>query len=91
MGMILSYHLVITGWVLAYSLFFISGIDMPFSTFINSYYPLVFFLISGAISFLVVRAGVKQGIEKLSKILIPLLFAMLLLLLAFSLSLPGAI
>ncbi len=90
MGMILSYYLVITGWVLAYSLFFIFGTPMTFSMFTDSYYPLLFFLISGGISFLVVRAGVRQGIEKLSKFLIPLLFAMLLLLVIFALSLPGA-
>ena len=90
MGMILSYYLVITGWVLAYSFFFIIGEPVPFSLFTCSYYPLLFFLISGAISFFVVRAGVRQGIEKLSKFLIPLLFAMLLLLVIFALSLPGA-
>jgi NSS family neurotransmitter:Na+ symporter len=91
MSMILSYYLVITSWVLAYSLFFISGLSIPFSSFINSYYPLIFFLISGAITFFVVRAGVRQGIEKLSRFLIPLLFAMLFILLTFSLSLPGTI
>jgi NSS family neurotransmitter:Na+ symporter len=90
MGMILSYYLVITSWVLAYSFFFVSGMSIPFSTFTNSYYPLLFFLISGAISLLVVRAGVKRGIERLSKFLIPLLFGFLIVLLAFSLSLPGA-
>ncbi|NJD77304.1 MAG: sodium-dependent transporter [Candidatus Methanoperedens sp.] len=91
MGMILSYYLVITGWVLAYFLFFVMGEPKSFSLFTGSYYPLLFFLISGGITFFVVRTGVKQGIEKLSRFLIPLLFAMLLLLLAFSLSLPGAI
>lgn len=90
MGMILSYYLVITGWVLAYSLFFITGNPIPFSQFTGSYYPLLFFLTSAVITFLVVRAGVRQGIEKLSKFLIPLLFAMLLLLVIFALSLPGA-
>ncbi len=90
MGMILSYYLVITGWVLAYSLFFITGNPIPFSQFTGSYYPLLFFLTSAAITFFVVRAGVRQGIEKLSKFLIPLLFAMLLLLVIFALSLPGA-
>ncbi|MBU4491284.1 MAG: sodium-dependent transporter, partial [Euryarchaeota archaeon] len=90
MGMILGYYLVITGWVLAYSFFFITGKQMSFSYFTGSYYPLVFFLISGGITFFVVRAGVRQGIEKLSKFLIPLLFAMLLLLVIFALSLPGA-
>ncbi len=90
MGMILSYYLVITGWVLAYSLFFITGNPIPFSQFTGSYYPLLFFLSSAVITFFVVRAGVRQGIEKLSKFLIPLLFAMLLLLVIFALSLPGA-
>ncbi len=91
MGMILSYYLVITGWVLAYSLFFILGKPISFSLFVDSYYPVIFFLISGGITFFVVRAGVKRGIEKLSKSLIPLLFGMLFLLLASSLSLPGAV
>lgn len=90
MGMILSYYLVITSWVLAYSFFFITGRLIPFTTFTSSYYPLLFFLISGAISLLVVRAGVKSGIERLSKLLIPLLFGMLIVLLAFCLFLPGA-
>src|SRR3990172_11060098 len=65
MCMILSYYLVITGWVLAYSLFFISGRYMPFPEFTDSYYPLLFFLVSGGITFFVVRAGVKQRIQKL--------------------------
>ncbi|RZN34226.1 MAG: sodium-dependent transporter [Methanophagales archaeon ANME-1-THS] len=91
MGMILSYYLVITGWVLAYTLFFISGISVPFAAFTASYYPLLFFLISGGITFSVVMAGVKQGIERLAKVLIPLLFGMLLLLLVYSISLPGAL
>ncbi len=90
MGMILSYYLVITGWVLAYSLFLISGTPMSFSMFTDSYYPLLFFLISGGITFFVVRAGVRQGIEKLSKVLIPLLFVMLVILVITALSMPGA-
>lgn len=91
MGIILSYYIVITSWVLAYSFFFISGVSMPFSEFTASYSPLVFFLISGGIVFLVVRAGVRQGIEKLAKYLIPVLLVMLLMLLVYSISLPGAV
>lgn len=37
-----------------------------------------------------VRAGVRQGIERLSKLLIPLLLLMLLMLVVFALSLPSA-
>lgn len=90
MGMILSYYLVITSWVLAYSLFFIMGVTIPFSAFTRSYYPLLFFLMSGMLCFVVVRVGVKRGIEKLSKFLVPVLFGMLCVLVFFSLSLPGA-
>lgn len=91
MGMIASYYLVITGWVLAYSLFFVTGSNITFATFTGSYYPLLFFILSAGIAFVVVRAGVKSGIERLSKVLIPLLFAMILLLVISSLSLPGAV
>ncbi|MBU4075377.1 MAG: sodium-dependent transporter [Euryarchaeota archaeon] len=90
MCMILSYYLVITGWVLAYSFFFILGKQMSFSLFTASYYPLVFFLISGGLIFFVVRSGVRQGIEKLSKVLIPLLFGMIIFLVIIALSMPGA-
>ncbi|MFZ3385015.1 MAG: sodium-dependent transporter [Candidatus Methanoperedens sp.] len=89
MLMIVSYYLVITGWVLAYSLFFITGQNTSFTIFTGSYYPLLFFLIAAVIAFFVVRAGVKGGIEILSKVLIPLLFAMLIVLVVSSLSLPG--
>jgi len=89
MVMILSYYLVITGWILAFFYYLVSGTNMTFSTFTDSYYPLLLFLISGGLVFFVVRAGVKKGIEKLSKLLIPLLFIMLLMLLGFSLLLPG--
>jgi len=89
MVMILSYYLVITGWILAFFFYLITGSNMTFSMFTDSYYPLLFFLISGGVVFFVVRAGIKEGIEKLSKLLIPLLFIMLLMLLVFSLFLPG--
>ena len=89
-SIILSYYLVITGWVLAYSIFFIFGRPMSFSNFTGSYYSLLFFLISGGIIFFVVRAGIKDGIEKLSRFLVPVLLGLLFLLLAFALTLPGA-
>jgi NSS family neurotransmitter:Na+ symporter len=80
-----------TGWVLAYFLFFILAKPIPFSQFIGSYYPLIFYLIPGGIVFFVIRAGVRQGIERISKLLVPLLFVILLYLLAQALSMPGAL
>jgi NSS family neurotransmitter:Na+ symporter len=88
-SMILSYYLVMTSWVLAYFLFFILDKPMPFSQFTSSYYPLIFYFIPGGIVFLVIRAGVRQGIERISKLLIPILFMILLFLLAYSLLMPG--
>ena len=90
-SMILSYYLVITGWVFAYFLFFILAKPVPFSQFIGSFYPLLFYLIPGGIVFLVIRAGVRHGIERISKVLIPLLFIILLFLLAQAVSMPGAL
>lgn len=90
-SMILSYYLVITGWVFAYFLFFILAKPVPFSQFIGSFYPLLFYLIPGGIVFLVIRAGVRHGIERISKVLIPLLFIILLFLLAQAVSMPGAV
>jgi NSS family neurotransmitter:Na+ symporter len=88
-SMILSYYLVITGWVLAYFLQFLMNKPIPFSQFTGSYYPLLFFFITGGIAFSVIRAGIRHGIEKVSRLLVPLLFAVLLLLLASSLTMSG--
>ncbi|HEY9207124.1 MAG TPA: sodium-dependent transporter [Candidatus Methanoperedens sp.] len=90
MSMILSYYFVMIGWVLAYFLFFVFAKPVPFSHFTDSYYPLLFYLIPVIIAFLVIRAGVRSGIERICKVLVPLLFAILLFLLLQTLSMPGA-
>jgi NSS family neurotransmitter:Na+ symporter len=88
--MILSYYWVVMGWVLAFFSFFATGTNITFSEFSSSYLPLPFFGIAAALSLLVVRLGVRKGLERLSKLLIPILFVMLIILVAYSLSLPGA-
>ncbi len=88
-GMILSYYLVITGWILAYFVQFLMNRPTSFSEFTDSYYPLLFFFITGGIAFFVIRTGVRHGIEKVSRLLVPLLFTILLLLLAYTLTMPG--
>lgn len=90
LGLILSYYLVITSWVLAYALFFLIQRPVDFGDFTASYYPLVFFLASALVVFATVRSGVQEGIERISRFIIPLLFLLLLLLVAFSLAQPGA-
>lgn len=89
-ALVLSYYLVITSWVLAYALFFTVGQPTDFAAFTDSYIPLIFFFISGVAVFLTVRSGVKEGIEMISRILIPILVVILLFLVVFALTQTGA-
>lgn len=89
-SLILGYYLVITGWVLAYALFFALGRPMEFGAFTDSYLPLIFFLAAGLAVYVTVRSGVREGIERASRYLIPALLVILISLVAVSLTEPGA-
>lgn len=89
-SLILSYYLVIASWVFAYVLFFVLNRPVEFAAFTDSYYPLVFYLLTGLAVFATVRSGVREGIERLSRYLIPVLVAILLLLVAYALTTSGA-
>ncbi|KLK87468.1 sodium:calcium symporter [Methanoculleus sediminis] len=89
-SLILGYYLVITSWVLAYALFFAFNRPMDFDAFTGSYLPLVFFLLSGLAVYVTVRSGVRGGIERASRYLIPFLLVILTFLVIFSLTEPGA-
>lgn len=56
----------------------------------GTYRPLMYVGIFIAITALIVIAGIKKGIEKYSKIMMPLLFVMIILIAIKSLTLPGA-
>ncbi|RXE56110.1 sodium:calcium symporter [Methanoculleus taiwanensis] len=90
-SLILSYYLVITSWVFAYTLFFALNRPVEFEAFTNSYYPLIFFLLTGLVVYATVRSGVREGIERLSRYLIPVLVAILLILAAYALTGSGAL
>jgi neurotransmitter:Na+ symporter, NSS family len=89
-SLILSYYLVITSWILAFALFFALGLPVDFDLFTGSYYPLIFFFLSGLAVYATVRSGIREGIERASRLLIPILVGILLLLVAYALTLPGA-
>lgn len=84
-----GYYFVITGWSFAYFLFSFSGY-MPFAEFTGSLYPLLFFMITLAITTFVISKGIKKGIEKLALILMPMFAGLLVILAIYSLTLPGA-
>jgi NSS family neurotransmitter:Na+ symporter len=88
---ILSYYMVILGWILAYLLGIPFAGGFPdFGAFIGSWYPVGAFLLVLALTFVVVRAGVARGIERLNKVGVLVLIAIMLPLLVTGLLLPGA-
>ncbi len=98
--MILSYYAVVAGWAVGYFVKAItgkfSGIDFDSSKEMFSNFsadaPLQLLLLAFFIflTVYIVSRGVSGGIEKFSKILMPVLFGILLLLLLRSLTLKGA-
>lgn len=97
---ILSFYSVVGGWTIEYifksfSANFLtadsSSLSTQFSGFSQSQFmPVVMHLLFLGITALIVVAGVKNGIERYSKILMPVLFFLVLLLAIRSLTLPGA-
>lgn len=99
---IVPYYSVIGGWVLKYFFAFLvgdsalvgAGADTStyFSSFIsNAWQPLVFFLIFAAGTILVVVFGVQKGIERVSKILMPILAVLAVFLAIYAMCQPGAL
>ena len=94
--MIAVFYMVLTVWLFGYIALTLSGnLDFRassegFGTFINSPYLFVAMaIVAGIINFILV-AGVKDGIEKAAKVLMPTLFIMLILMVIFVLSLDNA-
>ncbi|MBR5836435.1 MAG: sodium-dependent transporter [Bacteroidales bacterium] len=98
---VLSYYSVIGGWSIEYLLksatFSFTGgaqqsaMSTMFTDFVTSTWgPLAchtFFLLATT---LIVVVGIKDGIEKFSKVMMPLLFFMVMAIAFYSLTLPGA-
>lgn len=97
---ILSFYGVIAGWVMKYVLGYLTGAltSVPdndytgyFVNFITSpVEPLIWQFIFMALTVATVYVGVKQGIEKMNKILMPSLGILLIILAIYSLTLGGA-
>jgi len=97
---ILSFYVVVAGWTLAYMVF-MAGNQLPtadpavlgghFSGFVGrTFSPLFAATIFMGLTAWIVAGGVGKGIERASKVLMPLLFVLLLVLVARSVTLPGA-
>lgn len=102
--LILSYYIVVAGWVLKYMIYSANGTlsaifnasdASNYTTLFNGFASdvwspiicMVFFILMSHCSIIL---GVQKGIEKFSKIFMPMLFVILIVLVAFSLFTPGA-
>ncbi len=95
---IVPYYCVVGGWVAKYLFEYISRnsvsltADDYFATFISSSgEPIFWFCIYVLVTFLVVMCGVEKGIEKASKIMMPILVVLAVIIAAYSVTRPGAI
>jgi NSS family neurotransmitter:Na+ symporter len=93
----LSYYTVVVGWVLRYTFISASGAIAEIAP--ESFFESVLggfwgqFLMTGivlALVAVVLVLGIKKGVERVSKVGMPLLFLLLFVLIARSLTLPGA-
>lgn len=97
---ILCYYAVVGGWTMHYTYLSATNAfkDVPaqefgsiFENFAgNPYIPTIWFLTFIAITHFVITRGVQSGIEKFSKIMMPTLFIITIMLTVCSLLLPGA-
>lgn len=103
--LILCYYMVVAGWTLEYLYESITGglfegvdassMRSAFAAKMGQYVesdtsPVIFTFLMIAINIAVLLAGVKQGIENLSNVLMPLLFVILAVLCGITLTLPSA-
>ena len=95
---ILPYYSVIGGWIAKYLFTFVSGnmasatSDGFFGSFISSpIEPVGWFLLYLGLTALVVLGGVEKGIEKVSKVMMPILVAMVIFIAVYSMFMPGAL
>ncbi len=97
---VLSFYFGVAGWTLAYFVKSVTGsyagaspgdIGAQFGKFLNSPFELFFWqFMMVALTAVIVVKGIKGGIEKVSKVLLPLLFIMIVGLVVKSVTLPGA-
>jgi Na+-dependent transporters of the SNF family len=85
---IVSYYGIVGGWSLQY---FLKSFTLGFGDFVPEGWTVLAFTTAFlAISCCIVALGVKSGIEKFSKVSIPVLFVLIVLILIYSLNMPGA-
>ena len=95
--LIVPYYSVIGGWVIKYLLEYVKGNssslaqDGYFSEFIsNGFSTEICFIIFCLITLIIIYAGVRNGIERVSKFMMPILIVLSLIISIYSVTRPGA-
>lgn len=103
--MILCFYMVVAGWTFEYMVQSVTGnlytpvdgMDAAgsFTTRMHQYIegdiaPLIYTFIMIALNLAILLGGVQKGIERISNVLMPILFLLLVIFCCVSLSLPGA-
>ncbi len=98
--LVLSYYAVVAGWTLEYAFRALTNdffnktqatFQQDFTTFIaDPLRPLFWIFLILALTFGIVALGIQRGIERGAKIMMPILFIFLIVLVVCSLSLPNA-
>lgn len=96
--LIVPYYSVIGGWVIKYFVEYIKGNvsvlaqDNYFNNFISDSFNVEFwFIIFALFAFITILGGVKNGIERSSKIMMPILVILAIMVVIYSVTRPGAI
>ena len=96
--LICPYYSVIGGWVCKYLFEYLRGnvqelaSDEYFGTFIsNGYSPEIWFIVFVALILVVILLGVENGIERVSRIMMPILIVLAVLISIYSMTRPGAL
>ena len=94
---ILPYYCVIGGWVLKYMMVYLTGDGslVASSSYFNEYVskanePLIYFIIFLILTTVIVLLGVKKGVERVSKALMPILLVLAVGIAVYVATIPGA-
>ncbi|HOU03504.1 MAG: sodium-dependent transporter [Bacteroidales bacterium] len=97
--MILAFYTTVAGWTLEYFYQSLTGnllgrtdieLTNMFDSFLkSSFRPILWFIVFMGLTAFIIISGVKEGIEKYTKIMMPFLFLILILMCIRSLTLPG--
>ena len=97
--LITSYYAVVAGWCLQYVWASLIGHLQGDPEYFKAYFaefssdpvkPILWTIIILGITYLIIEHGVRNGIERASKLLMPMLFILLLIIVGASCMLPGA-